>query len=68
MQTQATTMASEFPQLAFQQWLARAARRVVLAIERDDAHEAFFSRAVDLADLERRQRVVERGEPIHAYW
>ena len=61
-------MASEFPQLAFHQWLARALDRIVQGVRNDDAHDAFLARSVDLADLERRQRTLQRGLPIHTYW
>ena len=49
-------MASEFPQLAFTQWLSN----VVARLMRDDSQEEFLSHSVDFADLERRQRAMLR--------
>ena len=61
-------MSNESPQLAFTEWLANAIDCLCEAIRRDDAHEAFFSRATDLADLERRQRAVFAGRPMNLFW
>ena len=61
-------MNTESPQLAFTEWLANAIDGLCQAIRRDDAQEAFFSRATDLADLERRQRAVQGGRPMNLYW
>jgi hypothetical protein len=61
-------MANEFPQLAFTQWLATAASRIARAIRHDDDQEYFLSRAVDLGDLERRQRTIQRGRALHTFW
>ena len=61
-------MSNESPQLAFIEWLSSALEGLCEAIRRDDAHEAFFSRATDLADLERRQRAVFAGRPMNFFW
>ena len=61
-------MSNESPQLAFIEWLSSALEGLCEAIRRDDAHEAFFSRATDLADLERRQRAVFAGRPMNLFW
>ena len=61
-------MSTLSPQLAFNEWLTRAIDSLCDAIRRDDAHEAFFSRAADLADLERRQRAVHAGRPMNLFW
>jgi len=61
-------MSTESPQLAFTQWLSRWLDSLCEALRRDDAHEAFFSRATDLADLERRQRAVFAGRPTNLFW
>ena len=61
-------MSNEFPQLAFTECLMRALDALGEALRRDDPHEAFFARATDLADLERRQRAVQLGRPMNLYW
>ena len=61
-------MSTESPQLAFNDWLARAVDALCDALRRDDACEAFLARSVDLADLERRQRVAQLGRPINVFW
>jgi len=49
-------MTSEFPQLAFNQWLSSAVSRLERAIlpELKGGEDAFLARAVDPADLKRR--------------
>jgi hypothetical protein len=61
-------MSSESPQLAFNDWLAAAIEALCDVLRRDDAHEAFLARSVDLADLERRQRAMRIGRPLNLFW
>ena len=61
-------MSHESPQLAFTEWLSSVLEALCEAIRRDDAREAFLSRATDLADLERRQRAVFAGRPMNLFW
>ena len=61
-------MAHEFPQLAFTQWLSTALSRIVRAIEHDPNQQNYLSRAVDFADLERRQRSMRRDHALHTFW
>ena len=56
-------MASEFPQLAFTQWLSN----LVSSLTRDDSREYYLSHSVDHADFERRQRAMLRYHS-HASW
>jgi hypothetical protein len=58
-------MDAEFPQLAFNQWLARRLQTLVAAMTPVSPEEAYLGRSVDLADLERRQRVLRYGHPAH---
>jgi len=60
-------MPSEFPQLAFTQWLSNAISRLgrVILPELAGGEEAFLSDAVDFADLKRRQQWLRRGQPLH---
>ena len=51
------------PQLAFNEWLSRNVRNLVAAMRRDPS-EALLSGAVDHADLERRQRAIQYGQPV----
>ena len=61
-------MESEFPQLAFNQWLARRLQALVSAITPESAEEAYLGRSVDLADLERRQRALRHGRPAPIHY
>jgi len=61
-------MASEFPQLAFTQWLSKTASRIAQAIRHDEAQQAFLTRSVDFADFERRQRALQIGHAGPRFW
>ena len=63
-------MTSEFPQLAFNQWLSSAVSRLERAIlpELKGGEDAFLARAVDPADLKRRQRFLQRSQALHTSW
>ena len=61
-------MSNESPQLAFTEWLSSVLEALCETIRRDHAQESFFSRATDLADLERRQRAVFAGRPMNLFW
>jgi len=59
-------MTSQFPQLAFSEWLRRNVENLVAGLRRD-ATESYLASAVDHADLERRQRVIQYGQPISLF-
>jgi len=62
-------MAHEFPQLAFTRWLENAVTRITQAVLHDADQEHFLSRAVDVCDLERRQRAMRsREHALHTFW
>jgi hypothetical protein len=61
-------MNADFPQLAFNQWLARRLQTLVSAMTPVSAEEAYLGHSVDVADLERRQRVLRYARPSHIHY
>jgi hypothetical protein len=54
------------PQLAFNEWLSRNVQNLVAGMRRDP-NDAFLAGAVDHADLERRQRAIQYGQPVSLF-
>jgi phage portal protein BeeE len=61
-------MEADFPQLAFNQWLTRRLQTLISALTPESAEEAYLGRAVDLADLERRQRALRYDRPASIHY
>jgi hypothetical protein len=51
------------PQLAFNEWLSRNVDNLVAGMRRTPQDD-MLSAAVDHADLERRQRAIQYGQPV----
>jgi hypothetical protein len=54
------------PQLAFNEWLSRNVDNLVAGMRRAP-HDAVLSGAIDHADLERRQRAIQYGQPVSLF-
>ena len=61
-------MDQAFPQLAFNQWLARNLANVVSAFTPASIDEAFLGGSVDHADLERRLHALRYSRPARIHY